>query len=123
MIRKCFVSEKLENMKFQHIVIFLLATIYSTFSSITLSCFSFPIIDLPSLGFSSSSGIYVQSGVNFLTNVGANTTATVDGCLWGLARYDADNYCHLNMKSIISVLLLEILPSILSGQAAQLFER
>eukprot|EP00090_Calanus_glacialis_P000709 TRINITY_DN10477_c0_g1_i2.p1 TRINITY_DN10477_c0_g1~~TRINITY_DN10477_c0_g1_i2.p1 ORF type:complete len:266 (-),score=23.08 TRINITY_DN10477_c0_g1_i2:117-914(-) len=94
-------------MKFQHIVIFLLATIYSTFSSITLSCFSFPIIDLPSLGFSSSSGIYVQSGVNFLTNVGANTTATVDGCLWGLA----------------SVLLLEILPSILSGQAAQLFER
>ena len=85
--KKVFCFRKIRKMKFQHIVIFLLATIYSTFSSITLSCFSFPIIDLPSLGFSSSSGIYVQSGVNFLTNVGANTTATVDGCLWGLARY------------------------------------
>jgi len=81
--------------------------ICSSFSSITLSCFSFPILDLPSLGFSSSSGLYLQSGVNFLTNVGANTTATVDGCLWGLA----------------SLLLLEILPTLLSGEAAQLFDR
>jgi len=94
-------------MNLQHLVIVLSATLYSAFSSITLSCFSFPIVDLPSLGFSSTAGIYVESGVNFLTNVGGNSTATVDGCLWGLA----------------SVLLLEILPSILSGQAAQLFER
>jgi len=79
----------------------------SSSSSITMSCFSFPILDLPSFGFSSSSGLYVQSGVNFLTNVGANTTATVDGCLWGLA----------------SLLLLEILPTILSGEAAQLLDR
>jgi len=49
----------------------------------------------------------VESGFNFLTNVGADTTINVDGCLWGLA----------------GVLLLEILPSILSGQAATLLER
>ena len=73
-------------MKFQYIVIVFIATINAVFSSITLSCFSFPIIDLPSLGFSSSSGITVESGVNFLTNVGADSTTTVDGCLWGLAR-------------------------------------
>jgi hypothetical protein len=94
-------------MKFQYFAIVLSSTFNSAFSSITLSCFSFPILDLPSLGFSSSSGVTVESGLNFLTNVGADTTATVDGCLWGLA----------------SVLLLEILPSILSGQAAQLLER
>jgi hypothetical protein len=55
-------------------------------ASITVSCFSFPILDLPTFGFSSSAGLYITSSVNFLTNVGADTSAVFDICVMGLAR-------------------------------------
>ena len=72
-----------------------------TTPTLTLSCFSWPrmylqhlthvrlycaVLDLPGLGFTPSSGIFLTSDIKFLTNLGTHTTAMFDACLWGLAR-------------------------------------
>merc|ERR1719205_572446 len=88
----------------------LICVIYISFalSSITLSCFSFPLFDLPSLGFSSESGLFANSGANFLTNVGANNkTLTADFFFFAIA----------------SILILEVFPSLLSSQGSTLLRR
>merc|ERR1711874_687368 len=77
-------------------------------ATITFSCFSYPLFDFPSLGLSSTSGIFVNSNSNILTDVGANNrTFSADFCFFAIA----------------SVLLLEVFPSILSSQGGQLLRR
>merc|ERR1711953_1472329 len=77
-------------------------------ATITFSCFSYPLFDFPSLGLSSTSGIFVNSDSNILTDVGANNkTFTADFCFFAIA----------------SVLLLEVIPSILSSQGGQILQR
>lgn len=78
-------------------------------ATLTISCFSFPFLDLPSYGFSSSQGLHQTSGANFLSNVGSDTTASLDACFWG----------------VVSFVLLEILPGLLtgSGTLARIQER
>ena len=97
-------------MVMKQIILVLVVCISSSFSSITLSCFSYPLFDLPSLGFSSESGdhhhqprhfiilsktltkilisgLFANSAANVLTNVGANNkTLTADFCFFAIAR-------------------------------------
>jgi len=95
-------------MVMKQIILVLVVCISSSFSSITLSCFSYPLFDLPSLGFSSESGLFANSAANVLTNVGANNkTLTADFCFFAIA----------------SVLILEVFPSLLSSQGSKILSR
>jgi len=80
----------------------------SAMASITFSCFSYPLFDFPSLGFSSNAGLFVNSDSNILSNVGANNrTFSADFCFFAIA----------------SVLLLEVVPSLLSSQGGEILRR
>ena len=86
---------------YQPAVLVLLLQTWHAQSSITLSCFSIPVLDLPTVGVSGYTP-FIQSGVrlltlfiknisnilqvNFLNNVGASTSGAYDVCAWGLIR-------------------------------------
>merc|ERR1711953_1176288 len=79
----------------------------SAMASITFSCFSYPLFDFPSLGFSSTSGLFVNSDSNILSNVGGHNKTSADFCFFAIA----------------SVLLLEVFPSLLSSQGGEILRR
>merc|ERR1712079_779621 len=58
-----------------------------------------PILDLPSFGISPTSGLYITSSVNFLTNVGADTSAVFDVCVMGLASIIVLNFLPLAISN------------------------
>merc|ERR1712079_468379 len=58
-----------------------------------------PLLDLPSFGISPTSGLYITSSVNFLTNVGADTSAVFDVCVMGLASIIVLNFLPLAISN------------------------